>query len=597
MLLLITAFRSYRILFRAVMYCLFIPGACLAEAFPCIGLSAIYRFAMGLLVWFALLVAAIVVAVRVDEEDKNSSSAMHARMSLLAIGSAMFGVLMLSAVSVSTRRIYLQPDSHSSVLASSLRFTWNHILALLTGPMESLQLSAVIMYFFWRYIRSDEGDDDLSSSSSSSSSSSMSSYEPLGSDSLSAVLMVWGNHHRSGSYTQTPGVFYDGGDRSALDISVLVASIAVFVWAIIIAIPLVWSSGADRERGRNATNYDHNRDKVLRFKGSALVEFLSVMLSRIFCVWIMATLMRTTSCLDHTTTSGGDDVTIAVVSTAQRVDCSHNHWWAAHSSLALLLFYMITSSILNADEADLLTNEHTRRSTDIHGGVVKFAPLYALWVRATQFFVCIACFSGFQAQSIYIPLLPVLFIVLLGIIPQWLMVTCSVISVGIFRTAGFVCVCWTTIVCIIRGAGTTTSIWSNESCIYVGWGVIYSIAIIIAAKEELTIAKRWEIYLQQSGLLDAITALVTFLNTSSTLEVFNEHAMQYTLSHNTRGLQYRVKGVEGEGGHASSPSTSSLSWIVNMFVKKVQSTRSMRDIATLLILLEEVRTYNMGGGL
>jgi len=584
-LVLITAFRTYRIVFRSAMYCLIIPGACLAEACPLICLSAIQRFIFGLLTWFGLLVGAIIVAIRTDSDQ---SSASRIRISLLAIGGAMFGVLLLSAVTVSTRRIYTQPDSRA---VSSLKFTWNHILALITGPLESIQLSAVIMYFFWNY-------------------SSNRSSDALGTDSLSAVLMVWGYQGDSNAQQTHSLYYYDSGDRDALDISILVASIAVFVWAIVISIPLVWSSGAEREQQWNAGNLVRNRDKVIKFKGSALVEFFTVLLSRILCVWIMATLMRTTSCVDKEVMipsfdddGGGGGVTTVevatavVVSTSQRVNCSNNHWWAAHSSLALLLFYMITSSILNADEADLLRENYRGGGGVGVGGVkskeasvVKFAPLYALCIRAAQFFVCIACFGGFEAQSVYIPLIPVLFIsLLITIIPQAVMVTCSVVAVGSLRTAGFACVCWTTVVCIIRGAGETSSIWSTESCIYVGWGVIYAIAIIIAVYEEYEVTRRWRELLEQSGLLASIEALVGFLSDRSTLEVLSEQSLHYTFANNTRGLQKYVTVVNGHSGGGDGMKNKHF---VNYYIKRVQqSTRSVKDIATFLILLEEV-TYH-----
>jgi len=392
--------------------------------------------------------------------------------------------------------------------------------------------------------------------------------------------MIWGYQGRSNAQTQD--VYYDAGDKDALDISIMVASIAVFIWAIVISIPLVWSSGAEREQQRYAGS-DRNREKVMKFKGSALVEFISVLLSRIFCVWIMSTLMRTTSCVDRTYE---DDITAVVVSTSQRVGCSRNHWWAANSSLALLLFYMITSSILNADEADLLKENRDVKSK--LAPVVKFAPLYALFVRSSQFFICIACFSGFEAQSIYIPLAPVLLVSLLNIIPQVMMDTCSVVAIGSLRTAGFVCVSWTTVVCIIRGAGVTSTIWSSENSIYVGWGVIYVVAIIIAAYEEYAITRRWKEFLQQSGLLVSIEALVSFLTSKSTLEVLSEQSLHYTFSNNTRGLQYTV-GREGYGSEKNNI-------VIDFYLERVQSTRSAKDIATFLILLEEVRTDSIRCG-
>lgn len=549
-LTLITAFRTYRIIIKSCLYCLIIPGACLAEANPLVSFSASIRFTIGMLIWFGLLAGSIVITCSV--EYNHSYTAFDTRNALLAIGSAMFGILLISALSVANRPIYNKPDINA---INILHFNWNHIFALLTGPIESIQLSAVILYFFWNHARH---NNDSGSNVNTA----------LGSDSFSATLLIWGNNHMYSN--KISGVYYDTGKKHSLNTSVMIACLLVMIWAIIVSIPLVWSSGSgsDREYHTNYTSSDiNNKLKVMKFKNSPLIEFITVLLSRLLPVWIMATLMRSTSCLDINTAAAA---TVSVISTSQDVECSGNKWWSINASLSLLLFYILTTSILNADEADLLKHNFIKKTKT---NIVKFSPLYALCIRSTQFFICTACFTGFYTESIYIPLIPILIMSSLCCILPFIVQICSLSFAGMMRTGGFLCVSWTVIFCMIRESNTysstTTSIWESESNLYIGWGIIYTIIIIIAIYQEYLIRKTWEENLYNSGLLETIELFIQFLQENSDLNLLpSTHKISFaSLSQNKK-----INNNE----------------LLNYYINQVKNAKNPQQLARLIIIIEEV---------
>lgn len=429
---LIFAFRTYRIVFKAALYCAIIPGACLAEAVPWTELSAAVRFTVGIAVWAGLLIGSVIVnaSAVVDDEESSGHFTQYTRLSLLGWCAALFGVLLVAALSVCARPAYVRPDSRA---ISTIELSWSHILAVLTGPVESIQLSTVVLYFFWNYARAHGSGIEVDLSGNAQ-------VTTLGSDAFAAVLFVWAPDTRHANVAGSAVSDYRTG--------VMVAALLVLVWAFLVAAPIATSTSEGAAR----------RAKVLAFKNAPAYEFLMVALSRLLTVWIIASLMRSSSCVHLPDSTAGSEG-YAVLSTAQEVSCGDGDWWASLASLSLLTYYMLTSSVLHADDADLLRNPQT----DNNLSVVKFAPLYALGVRLVQFFVCAACFTGFYAQSALISLVPILVVVAIGsLLPALICLrqsgaaeeksVCSVSSISTLRSAGFLCVGWTTIVCIVRAS-------------------------------------------------------------------------------------------------------------------------------------------------
>lgn len=210
-------------------------------------------------------------------------------------------------------------------------------------------------------------------------------------------------------------LFFWGSDSDGmhgLTVSSSIAAIAVLVWAVLVTMPMVThSSDEDRQRERRQS-----------IKASPLYEFVSVVICRLFPVWIMVTLMRPLSCVyseSSMATSGVTDASNSilysdtgnstssgsyVLSTAGGVSCGGGGQqrgnWATLASMVLLSFFLVTSCVLHSDDAQLMADEETSKTT--HG--VRFAPIYAMVMRIGQFFVCAVCASLFSLQSTVGPL-------------------------------------------------------------------------------------------------------------------------------------------------------------------------------------------------
>jgi hypothetical protein len=571
LLTLLTAFRTYRIAVKSALYCVIIPGACLAEAFPLPDWSAAVRFTIGMGVWVALLIGGIVVNVRaVVQGDGQASeqSTSDTRAALLAWCGAVFGVLFISALSVAHRPAYNRPDCHA---VRSPQITWDHLLAVLTGPVESIQLSAVVLYFFWNFARGNNA-------SQVDGGDGHTVLTTLGPDAYAAVLMIWAPSPTSdGQYNNGVSSSSDGSSTTGVRSSLMVAALLVMCYSILIAAPIATSS----------SDTSHRREKVLAIKSSAIYEFLMIALSRLLTVWIIATLMRSASCVHVQDAADASADGFAVVSTAQHLQCGDGDWWAAVASLALLAYYMLTSSILHADDADLLRSASATKQAG-----VKFAPLYALSVRAVQFFVCAACFAGFYANSSLVTLVPVLIMaILVTLLPTMMYLTmpaggvsgqvCSVATIAVLRSAGFLCVAWTAIVCIVRNEGGRTGIFTSETTVYVGWGVIYAVALALAVWEDWQVRTAWRRRTEESGLVEATSKLLEIVHGASVSESVNQESICCRPSPRCESSFALIPFVSR---HKSSARSS-----IEPYAAKVADIRSYRDLAVLLLQLEQVR--------
>jgi hypothetical protein len=426
----------------------------------------------------------------------------------------------------------------------------------------------VVLYFFWDFARH-KGGEVLDGAGNSMQPS-------LGSDAFSAVLLVWAPSPNSdGQFDNGISSSSDGSSETGFKSSVMVAALLVLCWAILLAAPIATSAAEGARR----------REKVMAFKNSTAYEFLMVVLSRLLTVWIIATLMRSTSCV-HVGHDAGDDGTgFAVLSTAQEVSCGGpTGWWASMASLSLLAYYMLTSSVMHADDADLLRSASATAQTG-----VKFSPVYALCVRAAQFFVCAACFTGFYANSALVSLVPILgVVVVIACLPAFMALwkpvadrstdalghVCSVATVGVLRSAGFLCVAWTAIVCIVRSQGGESGIFDSETTVYVGWGVVYAVAILLAVLEDQQKRREWESRVLDSGLTLAVNKLLETVQSATVLE-------------SVYGRPISAPATDATPGAAltSSPQAQA----IERYRKAVQSVRSYRELSLLLLRLEQVR--------
>lgn len=78
--------------------------------------------------------------------DQGTGIVPSANMALLIFCTTVTGIMTFLGLSVCRRSEYLLPAKNA---ISSATLTWSHILAVLTGPIESIQLIAVVLFFFW----------------------------------------------------------------------------------------------------------------------------------------------------------------------------------------------------------------------------------------------------------------------------------------------------------------------------------------------------------------------------------------------------------------------------------------------------------------
>lgn len=480
-LAIITSIRTYRVFFRAFMYAFLVPAACLAEASPFSFFGTGQKFLIGILVWIGLLAGSIRVSQIANLSGEGvgvGDSLMTSNLSsisLFVLSASLFGVLTISAISVFVRPTYHSPSSQG---VKFLDLSWGHIFAILTGPLESLQLSAVVMYFYWN-----NGDSN---------------------DFPSRILM-WDSH----------------GGQNGFYVSSSIACVAVIVLGVLVAVPL--AAVGDESRRQH---------KVLAIKNSDLYEAAMIFSTRLFSVWIMVTLMRSSSCISISVIPSQGQmenaISLSVLSTDSSVVCGGDSYWAAYLSVPLLAFYMITSSVLHADDADLL------KSPSSHGdkSVVRFSPLYALSTRTCQFFICAACLSTRwveQTTTAITVLAPILAIsALMAALPLIFKVNaCSSLAmVTPLRSAGSVCVLWTSIVCLLRHLNISTSVFETTESIWYGWLAIYFLSTLFVAWTEYETNRHWIEQLKISGLDYEVE---NFLITCETLFVEEAIRQNYNL--------------------------------------------------------------------
>lgn len=142
------AWRTYRLTVVAVIYALFVPAACITEGIPCCqqtGEGRKLKFFLSIILWFFMLALAI-AAVMVAE---SSDQVQEIRTMVIVATSVASGIVLAAAAAVSAR-IRSKEERANGFKASMRAFkpykpTWSHIMALLTAPLESVQLGAIGM--------------------------------------------------------------------------------------------------------------------------------------------------------------------------------------------------------------------------------------------------------------------------------------------------------------------------------------------------------------------------------------------------------------------------------------------------------------------
>eukprot|EP01033_Poteriospumella_lacustris_P005954 gene5954-4278_t len=396
LLSLVTALKTYRILAKSALYALLLPGAVIADALgtwlSTSAASLSRRFTVGSCLFGGVFVAALVLV------SSPSLRARAGRMNDAAL--ALLGVCVALQVAVgllahwhpANRRCYATVGGVGGVggAALALRLQWSHVLALVVAAVDWLALSAVVLFFFWA-APSQGGaapGRDLSQPFASL----------LGTDELSRLL-VW-------------NAVDEASGAAAMRTEVSLAAFAVVVWAALVAVPLVQGGDtADRRHAKSAAVLHHPTYRAL-----------CVVFGELLAVWVIATLLRPTSCVDGAggvAGAGGG----AVMSTQLSYDCGaarqfdlgraalpllrprprpflraarrHGAAAAALTATATRNRYRYTATGGRFDRGGAHDADAARRDADAAGDEVRVHPTYRVAVRAAQTLLC----AGASASS------------------------------------------------------------------------------------------------------------------------------------------------------------------------------------------------------
>ncbi len=290
---------------------------------------------------------------------------------------------------------------------------------------------------------------------------------------------------------------------------------------------------------------------------------------------MLTTLMRPWSCVSD----GNSD---AVLSTMNTVACGGGtDFWSGALAFPFLSYYVITSALVYSDSSTNVSEDTIENLTE-YSGYVRFAPSYATCMKICQSMIVAGCMGGFTTAPAIPVLLPIIFVcVFATLLPSLLHCVshterlCNVPSVLPIRSGSYLCVTWTAIVCLIRSFAPSpewldnTVIFGSEGVVYIGWGIIYMLTCIHCYRIEKTMYTTWQQYLQEEGLNDAITSLISTFDTA-----LIETSISTTTTTNN--------------SNSSGMGNSSVNTVLTQLKERVSYCRSIQDISLLLLQLEDM---------
>ena len=523
LLSLITVFRTYRMIMKCILYCALLPGAFIGDTIK--SYTAELKFTVGTLIYLGILIACITTSARLNP-GKSETDADTANDAILGISATICIVLIILG-------IFKLSSSDSKSNKSDfkrLNFSWSHIIGVAIGPLDCLQLSAVIMYFFWNSATVRKGSPVTTVIERQ--------HLKVGDDHLSGIIF-WNSEEADHSSVY----------RSAMSIAVVL----IFFWALLIALPIA-QGGAENSTKKNM--------KMLKVRNAPVYDALFMILSNSLSVWIMATLMRSWSCVE--------DNGQAVLSSSAHVSCGGGQrFWAGAISFSFLSYYVVTSALVYSDSSTNIESDTVKGLIE-HSGYVRFSSSYATFIKVCQCFIVACCIGAFSTAPAIAVLLPVIVVSLIAATLPSLMGyltnerICNVPSILPVRSLSYVAVAWTATICLVRSFAYSpesmqkTVIFASEGVIYVGWAVIYLVGFIWAYIIEKKMYTEWQLVLEEEGLHQAIQELTTSFETAL-IETDNQR--NFLAQNEVLLTHYR---------------------------EKVQSCRSVQDIAILLLHLEDM---------
>jgi len=454
LLLLFTAWRTYKLLVTATLYAVLVPPACLAEAIPRALQSVQMRFITGVMVWFALAVGAFFLTLHTDSASDEDT----VRAGFLALFGTLTAVVAASTVSLQRRSIFRNPIVDSST--GFFSFSWTHIFAVLLGPIECLQLCSVVLFFFWN------------------------------------------DNSEGGNFTFPVVFMFDTPDSDLFfdyQVAMGLASCCVFLWVVVVSLPLVFDSEDVQERA-----------KMRSLQRSPVFDALHVLFSRLLFVSLLATLLRPFSCIMD---DGRNDL---VLSTDRDELCGgHESFFSGSASSVLLIFFVITSTVLHADSPDMMNAPDYVTNGEAHSSV-RFAPLYALVIHLGQLLLCVLClgFPGSAVGSDSKRALLLCVAIVAALLCMWCALypwrSCSLPCVGPIRAAGFAVVAFGACLCYIRETEFLSegSHWRDQTVFFPVAAVMFFAGGVGGYWAQHRSTEQWTVLLQAAGLGDALEGIV-----------------------------------------------------------------------------------------
>ena len=465
LLLMFTAWRTYKLTATACIYAVLTPPACIAEALPKRLASVPVRLSIGVVVWAWGVLRCIWLYWYAEHYWEGNEDAV--RTEFVALWGTFIGVIALCTLSLGVRSAYFNPIGSSA--SGFVSASWSHILCLALGPLESVQLASVVLYFYW-----------------------------YGTGAFQAG--------EGGAFTFPVVFLFDRSFDDSFDFSVAmgIAVVCVLIWIIMVTVPLIYDS--------SSSHSSSSKEGIRALQQSPAFDFTYVLFSRIIYVSIVATLMRPYSCV-----LSDDGVDELLVSTHPEVSCGGGvSWSSGRVTSILLLFFILTSTILHSDAPDLLAatdNVSPVGSTLPDQSAVRFAPIYAVVIRLGQLVICYLCLGFVSVQHRGPHLLAI--IIVAGVLALWCALYpgrgCSLPIVQPIRAAGFVVVLWCAILCYIRG----NEDWRVSSeFAFTGYrgvltvsGALLLVGVVAGHFVQRRAKEMWKLLLLEAGLGDVVQSM------------------------------------------------------------------------------------------
>lgn len=542
-----------------------------------------FLISFGFAVWGSLAVAAVVLTVQAakagESKPEDTGSVLQFAIYLLGGLAAYFIVIYLLALN---RRIMQQPVGMEQARSNPYpTISTAHIYASLTGPFEAAQLCAVVCYFLW------PTQSDASTAT------------------WAAQVLAWG----------------DDSDHYIYHTSMNVAVTAALVWFVLVTLPSVIMTLNITEEMNQICCGCVDEDDVPTLTGnngahtirrSQIYLLCELIITRLFNVWFMATLIRPLSCMEVSIPYADGSVPASVLTTTVRyanggaqvdadlvehssdiMTCGGGGSWAALLSTVALVYYVVTVTSISADDGDQLSVSYL----DINSQhFVKFAPSYALMMRAMQLSCLVTAMIGSpmyssQEGSQDASLVILFFSLVMAIAPLFTYLrgfaTCSFEPLTVIRSACSLCVAWTSFILFQRHSAPSSAMGGAKAEVYLfyGWAAISSAGLLGAVLLHHITVSRWMKNFKDSPLHVVVMDLFnTSLSESLTVAEVEEAVVD------SRGTGERL--AAGDDGHGKLYSSAAVEAGLTeerakALMREAQNATSMSRLAVVVAKFED----------